>query len=124
MLVGYTALGFLVAHTSSVELQLLTTGVTYRHTPACSPRSCRRWTYPPAGAPPGHRSGLVRTRAPWPRGPFPPLAERFQRLEETLQIVHQMWSDGVGPFNGKHYQLADTVNSPQPLRRPPIMVGG
>jgi alkanesulfonate monooxygenase SsuD/methylene tetrahydromethanopterin reductase-like flavin-dependent oxidoreductase (luciferase family) len=58
--------------------------------------------------------------------PFPPLAERFERLEETLQVVRQMWSDDNGPFHGRHYQLAETVNSPQPLQRPrlPIMVGG
>ena len=58
--------------------------------------------------------------------PFPPLAERFERLEETLQIAHQMWSDNNGPFAGKHYRLAETINSPQPLSRPhpPIMIGG
>jgi alkanesulfonate monooxygenase SsuD/methylene tetrahydromethanopterin reductase-like flavin-dependent oxidoreductase (luciferase family) len=58
--------------------------------------------------------------------PFPPLAERFERLEETLRIVHQMWSDDDGPFDGKHYRLAETINSPQPLSRPhpPIMIGG
>jgi alkanesulfonate monooxygenase SsuD/methylene tetrahydromethanopterin reductase-like flavin-dependent oxidoreductase (luciferase family) len=60
--------------------------------------------------------------------PFPPLAERFERLEETLQIVHQMWSDNDGPYEGRHYRLAETLNSPQPLSRPhphpPIMIGG
>lgn len=58
--------------------------------------------------------------------PFPPLAERIERLEETLQIIHQMWSDHVGPYEGKHYRLGATLNSPQPLRRPhpPIMIGG
>jgi len=54
------------------------------------------------------------------------VAERFERLEETLRIVHQMWSDNDGPFEGRHYRLAETINSPQPLRRPhpPIMIGG
>ena len=58
--------------------------------------------------------------------PFPPLAERFERLEEALRIVRQMWSEEDGPFDGKHFQLAETINSPQPLRKPhpPIMVGG
>jgi alkanesulfonate monooxygenase SsuD/methylene tetrahydromethanopterin reductase-like flavin-dependent oxidoreductase (luciferase family) len=56
--------------------------------------------------------------------PFPPLAERFERLEETLQIVRQMWSDNEGPYAGRHYQLAETINSPQPLHRPTIMIGG
>ena len=58
--------------------------------------------------------------------PFPPLKERFERLEETLQIVLQMWGESNAPYDGKHYQLAETLNSPQPLSRPhpPIMVGG
>jgi alkanesulfonate monooxygenase SsuD/methylene tetrahydromethanopterin reductase-like flavin-dependent oxidoreductase (luciferase family) len=58
--------------------------------------------------------------------PFPPVAERFERHEETLQIVRQMCSDDVGPYQGQHYRLSATLNSPQPLRRPrpPIMIGG
>ncbi|NTW03733.1 MAG: LLM class flavin-dependent oxidoreductase, partial [Oscillochloris sp.] len=58
--------------------------------------------------------------------PFPALGERFTRLEETLQIVHQMWAGTVAPYQGRHYQLEATLNSPQPLRRPhpPILIGG
>jgi alkanesulfonate monooxygenase SsuD/methylene tetrahydromethanopterin reductase-like flavin-dependent oxidoreductase (luciferase family) len=58
--------------------------------------------------------------------PFPSLKERFERLEETLQIVHQMWSEDNGPYRGRHYQLAETLNLPQPLQapHPPIMIGG
>jgi len=58
--------------------------------------------------------------------PFPPVAERFERLEETLQIAKQMWSQSSGPYNGKHYRLAETLNAPQPLRapHPPILIGG
>jgi alkanesulfonate monooxygenase len=58
--------------------------------------------------------------------PFPPTAERFERLEETLQICLQMWSDNDGPYNGKHYQLERTLNSPQALSKPhpPILIGG
>ena len=57
---------------------------------------------------------------------FPPISERFERLEETLQICKQMWSDNNGPFEGKHYQLAETLCSPQPITKPhpPIMIGG
>jgi alkanesulfonate monooxygenase SsuD/methylene tetrahydromethanopterin reductase-like flavin-dependent oxidoreductase (luciferase family) len=125
MLEGYTTLGYLAAITSTVELQLLVTGLTYRH--------------------PGLLAKIVSTldvlsggrpcSASAPRGyeehralgvPFSPLAERFERLEETVQIVQQMWSDDVGPYAGKHHQLGATINSPQPLRRPhpPIMIGG
>ena len=58
--------------------------------------------------------------------PFPPLKQRFEQLEEALQIAHQMWSGDRAPFNGTHYQLADPLNSPPALSQPhpPIMVGG
>jgi alkanesulfonate monooxygenase SsuD/methylene tetrahydromethanopterin reductase-like flavin-dependent oxidoreductase (luciferase family) len=58
--------------------------------------------------------------------PFPPLAERFERLEETLQIALQMWSGDEKPFNGRHYRLERPLNSPQPVQKPhpPILIGG
>ena len=58
--------------------------------------------------------------------PVVPVAERFERLEETLRICLQMWSDDNGPFTGQHYQLAETLCVPAPLSRPrpPIMIGG
>lgn len=126
MLEGYTALGFLAAHTSSVELQLLMTGVTYRH-PGLLAKIVSTLDVLSGG-----RAALGIGAAWYEREhralgvPFPPLAERFERLEEALRIVRQMWSDEDGPFDGKHFQLAETINSPQPLRKPhpPIMVGG
>jgi alkanesulfonate monooxygenase SsuD/methylene tetrahydromethanopterin reductase-like flavin-dependent oxidoreductase (luciferase family) len=58
--------------------------------------------------------------------PYPPVAERFERLEETIQICEQMWSDNDGPYEGKHYQLAETICVPRPIQspRPPILIGG
>ena len=58
--------------------------------------------------------------------PFPAVAERFERLEETLQICLQMWSDDDGPFKGTHYQLAETICEPRPLTtpHPPVLIGG
>ena len=58
--------------------------------------------------------------------PYPPVAERFERLEEAIQICEQMWSDDEGPYNGKYYQLAETICVPRPLQspRPPILIGG
>ena len=58
--------------------------------------------------------------------PFPSTKERFERLEEALQIAKQMWSGEVAPYDGRHYHLAETLNSPQVLTRPhpPIMIGG
>ena len=57
---------------------------------------------------------------------FPPVSERFERLEEAILICKQMWSGDEGPFDGKHYHLARTLNSPQALSRPhpPILIGG
>ncbi len=126
MLEGYTTLGFLAAHTSTAELQLLVTGVTYRH-PGLLAKIVSTLDVLSGGR------ALLGIGAAWYQRehaalgvPFPPVAERFERLEETLRIVHQMFSDDNGPFEGKHYQLAETLNSPQPLRRPrpPIMIGG
>lgn len=126
MLEGYSTLSYLAAHTSTVELQLLVTGVTYRH-PGLLAKIVSTLDVLSGG-----RAVLGLGAAWYEREhaafgvPYPPLAERFERLEETLQIVHQMWSDDDGPFVGKHYRLAETINSPQPLRRPhpPIMIGG
>ena len=58
--------------------------------------------------------------------PYPPVSERFERLEEALQICQQMWSDDEGPYDGKHYQLAETICVPTPIQqpRPPILIGG
>jgi len=58
--------------------------------------------------------------------PFPPLGERFERLEEAVRICLQMWSDNDGPFTGTHYRLERTLNSPAPVRRPrpPVLIGG
>jgi alkanesulfonate monooxygenase SsuD/methylene tetrahydromethanopterin reductase-like flavin-dependent oxidoreductase (luciferase family) len=58
--------------------------------------------------------------------PYPPVAERFERLEEAIQVCEQMWSDNDGPYAGKHYQLAETICVPAPLQspRPPILIGG
>ncbi|WP_405068946.1 TIGR03560 family F420-dependent LLM class oxidoreductase [Kribbella sp. NBC_01510] len=126
MMEGYTTLGFLAAHTSTVELQLLVTGVTYRY-PGLLAKIVSTLDVLSGGR------ALLGIGAAWYERehaalgvPFPPLRERFERLEETLQIVHQMWSEDNGPYHGLHYRLAETINSPQPLRvpRPPIMIGG
>jgi F420-dependent oxidoreductase-like protein len=124
MLEGYTTLGFLAAHTSTVTLQLLMTGVTYRH-PGILAKTVATLDVLSGG-----RAALGIGAAWYEREhrglgvPFPPLAERFERLDETLQVVRQMWSDDNGPFHGRHYDLAETICSPGPLSPVPIMVGG
>ncbi|MEZ0071718.1 LLM class F420-dependent oxidoreductase [Planotetraspora sp. GP83] len=126
MLEAYTTLGYLAAHTSRAKLLTLVTGTIYRQ--------------------PGLLAKIVSTLdvlsggrawlgigAAWndeeSRGlgfPFPPVAERFERLEETVQICLRMWSGDEKPYNGRHYQLERPLNRPQPLSRPhpPIMIGG
>jgi F420-dependent oxidoreductase-like protein len=126
MLEAYTTLGYLAARTSRVELLAWVTAVSYRE--------------------PGLLAKLVTTLdvlsggrawlgigAAWndeeARGLglfFPSTAERFERLEETLQICLQMWSDSDAPYQGRHYKLERTLNAPQSLQRPhpPILIGG
>ncbi len=124
MLEGYTTLGFLAAHTSTVELQTLVTGVTYRH-PGLLAKIVTTLDVLSGG-----RAALGIGAAWYQREheaygvPFPPVKERFGRLEETLQVLRQMWSEEEGPYDGKYYQLAETICSPQPLRTPPVMIGG
>ena len=126
MLEGYTTLGYLAGQTERVRLSLLVTGTTYRY--------------------PGLLAKIVTTLDVLSKGratlgigaawydrehaglgvPFPSTSERFERLEETLQICQQMWSDDDGPYQGRHYQLAETACVPPPVQRPrpPILIGG
>jgi alkanesulfonate monooxygenase len=126
MLEAYTTLAFLAARTSKVELVSWVTAVVYRE-PGMLAKLVTTLDVLSAGR------AWLGIGAAWndheARGlglPFPPTAERFERLEETLQICLQMWSENDGPYNGKHYQLERTLNSPQALRRPhpPILIGG
>ena len=125
MLEGYTSLGYLAAHTTSVDLGLLVTGVTYRH-PGLLAKIVTTLDILSGGR------AVLGIGAAWfereHRGlgvPYPALAERFERLEESLQICNQMWDPADnGPFEGTHYQLAETLCSPQPINRPKVLIGG
>ncbi|WP_283631521.1 LLM class F420-dependent oxidoreductase [Mycolicibacterium poriferae] len=125
MLEGYTSLGYLAAHTTSVDLGLLVTGVTYRH-PGLLAKIVTTLDILSGGR------AVLGIGAAWfereHRGlgvPYPALAERFERLEESLQICNQMWDPADnGPFEGTHYQLAETLCSPQPINRPKVSIGG
>ena len=126
MLEGYTALGFVAGQTRNLKLGLLVTGVTYRY-PGLLAKIVSTLDILSNGR------ALLGIGAAWYERehlalgvPYPSLAERFERLEEALQICRQMWSDDDGPFHGKHYQLAETMNHPQPIQRPhpPILIGG
>jgi F420-dependent oxidoreductase-like protein len=121
---GYTSLGFLAAHTTTIDLALLVTGITYRY-PGVLAKTVTTLDVLSRG-----RSILGLGAAWYDREhvalgvPYPPLSTRFEMLEETLQICRQMWSDNDGPYEGKHYRLAETICEPQPIRRPPILIGG
>jgi F420-dependent oxidoreductase-like protein len=126
MLEGYTALGFVAGRTERLGLRLLVTGVTYRH-PGLLAKTITTLDVVSSG-----RAELGIGAAWYEREhlglgvPFPPVSERFERLEEAIQICLQMWSDDDGPYEGAHYQLAETLCSPQPVSspRPRIMIGG
>jgi F420-dependent oxidoreductase-like protein len=124
MLEGYTTLGFLAGQTRRAELGLLVTGVTYRH-PGILAKTVSTLDVLSGGR------AVLGIGAAWYERehlglgvPFPPVAERFERLEEAIQICLQMWSGKAAPYEGRHYQLAETIDSPGPLHRPRIMIGG
>ena len=126
MLEAYTTLGFLAAHTSRARLGTLVTGVIYRYpgilgkiiTTLDVLSGGRAWLGIGAGWNEEESRGLGI--------PFPPVAERFEQLEEALQICLQMWAGDESPYDGKQFHLERPLNSPQALTRPhpPIMIGG
>lgn len=128
MLEAYTTLGYLAAATERVELLALVTSVGYRE-PGLLTKMVTTLDVLSEG-----RAALgIGIGAPFiiveARGlglPFPPVVERFERLEETVRICLQMWSGDEKPFTGRHYRLERTLNSPTTVRRPhpPILIGG
>jgi len=126
MLEAYTTLGFIAAHTSRAKLLTLVTGVVYR-APALVAKMVTTLDVLSAGR------AWLGIGAAWNAEEseglglfFPAVSERFERLEEALQICLQMWSDAEGAYAGRHYQLGRTLNSPQSLQspHPPILIGG
>jgi F420-dependent oxidoreductase-like protein len=126
MLEAYTTLGFLAAMTRRLRLGTLVTAVTFRP-PALLIKAVttldvlsggRAWL--------GLGAGYAGDEARAMGLPLPATAERFERLEETLQLAAQMWSDDASAFAGRHYRLEQPISSPAPLTRPrpPILVGG
>ena len=126
MLEGYSVLSFVAAKTERLKLSLLVTGVTYRY-PGLLAKTVTTLDVLSGGR------AMLGIGAAWYERehlalgvPYPPVAERFERLEETIQICEQMWSDNDGPYDGKYYQLAETICVPPPLQRPrpPVLIGG
>ncbi len=126
MLEGYSALSYLAGVTSRARLGTLVTGVHYHH-PGLLVKTATTLDVLSGGrAYLGIGAGWYERESKGLGVPFPSTAERFERLEEALQISHQMWSGETAAYEGDHYHLAETLNSPQALSRPhpPIMVGG
>lgn len=124
MLESYATLSWAAGRTRTMQLGTLVTGVHYRH-PGLLMKAVTTLDVLSGGR------AWLGIGAAWnereSRGlgvPFPPLGERFERLEETLQIAHRMFGGDATPYSGRHFLLEDPVNNPRPVRRPPIMVGG
>jgi alkanesulfonate monooxygenase len=123
---SYETLGYLAACTTKVRLGALVTAVTYRH-PGLLIKAVTTLDVVSGGrAMLGLGAGWFEREAKGLGLSFPSRRERFERLEETLQIAKQMWRDGAGSYRGKHYELKELVCSPPPLSRPhpPILIGG
>jgi F420-dependent oxidoreductase-like protein len=126
MLEGWSALAFAAGKTERIRLGTMVTGVTYRH-PGLLVKTATTLDVLSGGR------AYFGVGAGWNeeehRGlgvPFPPVKERFERLEELLQIAIQMWSGEAGSYDGAHYHLENAINSPNSLQRPhpPILIGG
>ena len=126
MLEAYATLGYVAARTERMGLGVLVTGVMYRHPGLLAKIVATLDVLSGGRARLGIGASWYEREQAALGVPVVPVAERFERLEETLQICRQMWSDDNGPFNGRHYQLAETLCGPQPLTRPhpPILIGG
>jgi F420-dependent oxidoreductase-like protein len=126
MLEGYATLNFLAGVTRHVRLGTMVTAVTYR-VPGLLIKAVTTLDVLSGGrAILGIGAGWNEQEARGLGLPFPPLKERFERLEETLQIAHHMWRRDISPFHGRHYHLEQPLNSPRALSQPhpPILIGG
>jgi F420-dependent oxidoreductase-like protein len=126
MLEDYSALNYLAGVTERVKLGTLVTGVVYRYPGILIKTATTLDVLSGGRAYLGIGAGWNERESRGLGVPFPSTRERFERLEEALQIAQQMWSGKVGPYEGEHYQLEEALNSPQALSEPhpPVMIGG
>jgi F420-dependent oxidoreductase-like protein len=126
MLEAYTTLGYLAAVTERVLLHTLVTGVVYREPGFLAKVISTLDVLSGGRAGLGIGAAWFQEEAEGLGFAFPPIGERFERLEETLQICLQMWGEDDGAFEGRHYRLKRTLNSPAPLSRPHpfVLIGG
>ena len=126
MLEGYSALTFLAGLTRHVRLGTLVTGVIYRAAGLLIKTATNLDVLSGGRATFGVGAAWYDREAAGLGFPFPPLKERFELLEETLQLAHHMWAGRTEPFHGAHLHLAEPLCRPLPLSRPhpPIVIGG
>jgi F420-dependent oxidoreductase-like protein len=126
MLEAYTTLGFLAAHTRRAKLLAIVTGAPYRYAGVLAKQVTTLDVLSGGRAWLGIGAAWNEDEARGLGIPFPPLKERMELLEETIQACLRMWAEGEEPFEGKHVRLERPLNSPQSLSRPhpPIMIGG
>lgn len=126
MLESFSTLSFLAGVTRTIKLGPLVTGVIYRYPGVLIKTATTLDVLSGGRSYFGIGAGWYEREARGLGVPFPPLAERFEQLEETLQIAKQMWAGNVDAYEGQHFQLAQPINSPQPVAQPhpPIMIGG
>lgn len=120
----YTALAFLAGQTTTIPLGVLVTGVTYRYPGILAKAAASLDVLSQGRLIFGIGAGWYEREHLGLGIPNPPMRDRFEMMEEGLQICLQMWSDNDGPYLGKHYQLAETICEPRPIRRPRILIGG
>jgi len=124
MLEAYTTLGFLAARTGRIGLGTMVSAVTFRP-PALLVKAVTTLDVLSGGRArfgigTGHHDGEARAMGL----PFPPVGERFERLEETLRLALRMWAGDDAAFEGRHYRLGRPVGVPRPVRRPKVLIGG
>jgi F420-dependent oxidoreductase-like protein len=126
MLEAYTTLGFLAAHTRQARLGTMVTGVHHRHPGVLVKQVTTLDVLSEGRAWLGIGAGWYERESKGLGVPFPSVKERFERLEETLKIAHQMWRGETLPFYGKHFQLNEPMNVPRAISQPhpPILIGG
>jgi F420-dependent oxidoreductase-like protein len=126
MLEAYTALGFLAAHTERATLLTLVSGVIYRYPGILAKQVTTLDVLSGGRAWLGIGAGWNEEESKALGIEFPPMAERFEQLEEALQICLRMWAGDESPYEGKRFHLERPLNSPQSLTKPhpPIMIGG
>lgn len=125
MLEGYTALAYVAALTKKVRIGTLVTGYLYRYPGILAKIVTTLDVLSGGRSYLGLGAGWYKEEANGLGVPFPSVSTRFEQLEETLQIIHQMWRDGHSPYRGQHYYLTEPINRPQPLQQPhpPILIG-